>query len=143
MGDKAKDKQSEDAPVRILLIEDDQEQAVLLRKMLQESGAVFDLDHADRLASGLERLGQGGIDIVLLDLALPDSYGLDTVAKARAQAGSTPIVVLSGLDDKEMAIAALERGAQDYLVKGEFDVRLLVECLHHVQRHFGASPAPE
>ena len=91
---------STDAPTRILLIEDNPDDARLLRKMLIEARRFpFDLQHADRLSAGLERLADDDVDVVLLDLSLPDSAGLDTFTRTLAQAPHTPIVVLSGLDD--------------------------------------------
>ena len=74
-----------------------------------------------RLSDGLERLDKGGIDLVLLDLGLPDSRGLDTFFKAHAHAPEIPFVLLTGLDDETLALNAVRQGAQDYLVKGATD----------------------
>ena len=85
--------------IKVLLIEDSPTCALMIRTMLSEvKVAEFELESADRLSTGLNRLAQGGIDVVLLDLTLPDSQGLDTVARTQAQAGGVPIVVLTDPD---------------------------------------------
>ena len=103
-----------------------------MREMLAEvrCGA-FDLECADRLSTGLDRLAEGRIDAVLLDLSLPDSQGLDTFIKTSSQAAQVPIIVLSGLDDEELAVKAVREGAQDYLVKGQVDANLLVRAMRY------------
>jgi len=116
--------------INILLIEDSPADARLLRELVARAeGAEFDVECADRLSKGLERLAQGGIDVALVDLSLPDSWGLDTFARAHAQAPDVPIVVLTGFDDKVIAIRAMQEGAQDYLVKGEVDSRALERAI--------------
>jgi len=122
---------------KVLLIEDDPEDALLLREMLaQRRDSRFNLECADRLQAGLERLGNGGTDVLLLDLSLPDSIGLETVHKVHAHASGVPIVVLTGLDDEALAIRAVREGAQDYLVKGQVDSNLLVRSIHYaIERH--------
>jgi CheY-like chemotaxis protein len=112
--------------IRALLIEDNPGDARLIREMLREAGdtlAVVELAHVDRLARGLERLSQGDRDVVLLDLSLPDSQGFDTFTTVRAHAPDVAIVVLSGLNDENLAVRAVQEGAQDYLVKGQVDGR--------------------
>jgi len=122
----------EEKQIRALLIEDNLADARLIREMLAESsGAAFNLECVDRLSSGLERLVQGGIDLILLDLSLPDSQGLDTFIKLFAQAPSVPIIVLTGLEDEALAIRAVRESAQDYLVKGQVDSNLLVRAMHY------------
>jgi PAS domain S-box-containing protein len=118
--------------IRILLIEDNPGDARLIRELLAEGGgASFDLEHVDCLSTGLTRLAQGNIDVILLDLSLPDSHGLDGLGKILAQTQVVPIVVLSGLKDEAVAIKAVQGGAQDYLVKGNIDSSLLVRSLHY------------
>jgi PAS domain S-box-containing protein len=118
--------------IRILLIEDNPGDARLLRELLAaKDGASFDLEHEDRLSTALARLAQGDIDVILLDLSLPDSQGLDGLNKICAQAPKVPIVVLSGLSDEAVAINAVQEGAQDYLVKGSVDSDSLVRSLHY------------
>jgi len=117
---------------KILLIEDNPGDARLLQEMLAEIRDVsFKLDWVDRLSTGLERLAAGGIDVVLLDLSLPDSQGFETFAKARSQASETPIILLTGLNDEMMAIRAAQEGAQDYLIKGQVDSNLLKRSMRY------------
>jgi len=118
--------------IRILLIEDNPGDARLIRELLAEGGgASFDLEHVDCLSKGLTRLAQGGVDIVLLDLTLPDSHDLDGLGKILAQTLEVPIVVLSGLSDERVTIKAVRSGAQDYLVKGKIDSNILVRALRY------------
>lgn len=124
-------------PINALLIEDNPGDARLIRDLLAESGGPgFHLEWADSLSSGLERLANNGIDVVLLDLSLPESFGLHTFVKTYTQAPDVPIVVLAGLDDETVAVEALRLGAQDYLVKGEAGGNLLVHSMRHaIGRH--------
>ncbi len=102
--------------------------------LLEEAGGdEFVLTHVERLADALQALKTTRFDAVLLDLSLPDSHGMDTVRAARAAAGLTPIVVMTGLDDEQKALEALRCGAQDYLVKGQHDGRLLVRALRYAR----------
>ena len=122
----------EDEKIRILLIEDNPGDARLIGELLgTEEGASFLLEHADHLSTGLARLAQGGVDVILLDLSLPDSHGLEGLNKICTQVPKVPVVVLSGLSDEAVAINAVQEGAQDYLVKGSVDSALLVRSLHY------------
>src|SRR4051794_5542348 len=104
---------------KVLLIEDNPGDARLIREMIaEESGAAFEIEFAPRLAQGLERLSAGGIGLVLLDLSLPDSMGLDTFAKVYAHSPAVPIIVLTGTDDDSLALSAGKGGAQDYPGEG-------------------------
>ena len=119
-------------PIRILLVEDNPGDARLLRESLTEvNSSQFDLTHVSTLSAGVERLAESMIDVVLLDLSLPDSFGLDSFIQAHAQAPGVPFVVLTGLADETLAIAAVREGAQDYLVKGQVDPELLVRSIHY------------
>lgn len=121
-----------DEPSRVLLIEDNPGDARLIQEMLAEFGrGRFDLRRADRLSTALEWLAEGGIDVILSDLSLPDSRELDTFAKVRAQAPHLPVIVLTGLDDETAALEAVQEGAQDYLVKGQIDGNLLVRAMRY------------
>ncbi len=118
--------------IDILLVEDNIGDNRLIREMLSEaSGVTFYLKCADRLQAGLEQLNEGGIDVVLLDLGLPDSQGLETLSKTYAQAPKIPIVVLTGINDELLGTQAVNRGAQDYLMKGQVDGNLLVRALRY------------
>jgi signal transduction histidine kinase/DNA-binding NarL/FixJ family response regulator len=125
------------APIHVLLIEDNPGDARLLRALLQETASSqFELVHAERFSDALNRLSERRFDVVLLDLSLPDAQGLDTISRLGAQAEGTPIVILTGLNDEEIAIRALQQGAQDYLVKGQADGQLLARALRYsIERH--------
>lgn len=117
---------------RVLLIEDNPGDARLIREYLSDpAGALFELEHAGLLASGLERLAAGGIDIVLLDLSLPDSPMEQTFARVHEAAPEVAIIVMSGLDDEEVAVQTVQEGAQDYLVKSQVETRLLVHAMRY------------
>ncbi|HEV2749162.1 MAG TPA: response regulator [Gemmatimonadales bacterium] len=117
-------------PITVLLVEDNPGDARLILELLGEVQAqVFDLERVDRLEDALARLGRAGVDVVLLDLGLPDSQGLDTFVRARRGAPNEPIVVISGLDDERLALEAVRSGAQDYLVKGRIEGQLLARVL--------------
>jgi signal transduction histidine kinase len=121
-----------DGPARLLLIEDNPGDARLIREFIRDAGKEsFSIEHADRLAPGLEVLRRGGTDLVLLDLSLPDSRGLETLANVRGSAPGIPVVVLTGWNDADVAVRAVREGAQDYLVKGEFDGNLLVRSIRY------------
>lgn len=106
-------------PLVILLIEDSETDADLVLEAVSQIGTIsVEVDWQTRLSDGLERLAKGGVDLVLLDLSLPDSFSLKTLASIQSAAPTIPVVVLSGLDDKDTAIQAVQHGAQDYLVKG-------------------------
>lgn len=118
--------------IRVLLIENNPEDAQLIREMLAKArGARFDLECADRLSTGMKRLARGGIDVVLLDLSLPDSRGLNTFHRLYAQIPQAPIIVLSVPEDEELAVNAVRKGAQDYLVKGQVDSNLLLRAVRY------------
>jgi light-regulated signal transduction histidine kinase (bacteriophytochrome) len=99
--------------------------------------STFELDHSTTLADALDHLEEDkGYDVVLLDLGLPDSQGLDTLLKAREQAPHLPIVILTGFDDEERSLQALQLGAQDYLFKGDLNSRPLVRAIRYaIERH--------
>ena len=105
--------------VSVLLIEKDSADARFTATTLANAKrASFKVEMCERMDSALERISKGGIDILLLDLNLPDSQGFETFRHARSAAVGMPIVVMSGLDDENMAMQAVEMGAQDYLIKG-------------------------
>ena len=117
---------------RVLLIEDNPGDARLIREMIAEQAdASFEIEHVARLAQGLERLASAGASLVLLDLSLPDSLGLDTFARVYAHSPAVPIIVLTGHDDHNLALAAVKSGAQDYLVKARLDRELLLRSMHY------------
>jgi PAS domain S-box-containing protein len=117
---------------RVLLIEDNPADARLLRELVADApGSGFAMTVCETLSSGLQRLDQEDIHLVLVDLSLPDSHGIETFAKVHAHAPQVPIIVMSGLDDEDLAIRTVQEGAQDYLVKGRVDSSLLVRSMHY------------
>jgi diguanylate cyclase (GGDEF)-like protein len=117
---------------RILLIEDNPGDARLVRLMLNESGAPgFDITHVDRIAAACQPVRDGIVDCALVDLSLPDAEGLDGVELLRDLAPDLPIIVLTGRDDLDLAIGALLRGAQDYLLKGKVDSGMLSRAVRY------------
>lgn len=119
--------------LRVLLIEDNPGDVFLLREMVErELKSRFQVVHAvDRLEPAIQLMRSAEIDLVLLDLSLPDSHGLDTFSRAHAAAPDVPIIVLSGLDDEEMALQTVHYGAQEYLVKGRIDSHLLHRAMRY------------
>ena len=126
-----------EGPLRILLIEDNPGDAGLVREMLSGSQSVrFHVEWVQALLPGMVRLGRGEIDMVLLDLTLPDSQGLQTLTAIRSCAPNIPVVILTGLDDALFAHEAVRCGAQDYIVKGELKGAALARTLSHAMlRH--------
>lgn len=118
--------------VSTLLVEDNPGDRRLIREMLAEvSGITFDVQYADRLQAAIEYLGQNKVEVILLDLGLPDSQGLETLRKIYAQATELPIVVLTGLNDEMIGVQAVNEGAQDYLIKGQVDTHLLRRTIRY------------
>ena len=122
-----------DKKIRALLIEDNPGDARLIREMLADVNHAprFELEWVDRLSSGAERLAAGDIDVVLLDLALPDSDPSETFIRARSSARGLPIIVLTVTEDDARAIRAMQEGAQDYLVKADLDGNYLRRSIRY------------
>ena len=123
--------------LQVLLVEDNAGDARLLREMFsKERAESFELTHLLRMSEAVTHLAKGGVDIVLLDMGLPDGHGLDTVRRAHAAAPGVPVIVLTGLDDEALAAEAMKEGAQDYLIKGQIENRALPRALRHaIERH--------
>ena len=122
--------------LKVLLVEDNPADARLVREMLKDAHRPVTLTHANRLRDAIEHLRVQGYSAILLDLNLPDSEGMNTFLRARAEAAHAPIVVLTGLADEEVAARAVREGAQDYLVKAEVDGPLLYRSIRYaVERH--------
>ena len=120
----------EKGPIKILLVEDDADDARLIHDDLENASPV-QLVHVTRLAEAEQKLGERRFDVVLLDLFLPDSKGLETLRSIHARSAALPIVILTGLDDEEMGLKAVESGAQDYLMKGEINSRVLIRAIRY------------
>jgi diguanylate cyclase (GGDEF)-like protein len=129
--------------VKILLIEDSPVEVLIMRALLAKAESAqipglpcLDLVSANSLTEGLERLNEGGFELVLLDLSLPDSEGLETLAGVRAQGPQVPVVVLTWSGNEALAVQALQLGAQDYLVKGQLDPQVVVRAIRYaIERH--------
>jgi PAS domain S-box-containing protein len=118
--------------LRVLIVEDNPADVCLTREALPDAGASgFLLESAPRLSVALARLEAGGIDLVLLDLGLPDSQGLDTLHRLRDAAPAVPVIVLTGNVDQAIGLAAVSEGAQDYLVKGEVTGESIARSIRH------------
>jgi len=118
--------------LRILYIEDNPGDVVLIREMLSESKDIsFQLESADNLSTAIKLLTSEGVDIILSDLNLPDSEGIETFEKLIKSFPNIPIIVMSGVQDEELAVKAVGNGAQDYLVKGHVDSRLLIRAVRY------------
>ncbi len=118
--------------LNILLIENNPSDVQKIQRMLTNGRPTpISLDCVDCLSRGLDRLDKGDIDVVLLDLSLPDSCGLDSVIRIHEHAGSLPIIVLTGLDNEQSGRRIVFEGAQDFLIKGEFDSKVLLQALHY------------
>ena len=121
-----------DKPIVILLVEDNSGDRRLISEMLAEaSNMTFDVKYADRLQAAMEYLDQNRVEVILLDLGLPDSQGLETLKRVYAQVSELPIVVLTGLNDEMIGVQAVNEGAQDYLIKGQVDTHLLRRTIRY------------
>ncbi|MBL8452138.1 MAG: response regulator, partial [Zoogloea sp.] len=126
----------------VLLVEDNPGDARLIQEMLADGdGDSFRLWRADRLSAGLDMLSSGDIGVVLLDLSLPDSLGIETFCTMFAHAPQVPIIVLTGTDDEVMALHAVKTGAQDYLIKGEVNSNLLLRAMRYAMERKQAERA--
>ncbi len=121
----------------ILLVEDNPGDARLVQESLRgDETDRFELNNATDLKEALAKVAQADYDAVLLDLSLPDCQGLETFLRLRDKAGQTPVVIFSGLDDRNVAMQAVQKGAQDYLVKGEVNDESLSRAIRYaVERH--------
>ncbi len=118
--------------VNVLQIEDSPMVVELTRSMLaQANGATIAVESVGTLADGIKRLSRGGIDVVLLDLTLPDSEGLNTFRVLNAAAAKVPVVIYTSIDDEQQSLVALHEGAADYLVKSEVTPKWLARSLKY------------
>jgi two-component system, cell cycle sensor histidine kinase and response regulator CckA len=123
----------------ILLVEDNVEDAALIREYLEAAGGSFALRITGELRGAVDLLRDHAFDVILLDLSLPDATGLGTFARLQLSAGGTPIVVLTGLNDESVGLKAVQAGAEDYLMKGQVHDTLLWRSLRYaVERRSAA-----
>ena len=137
-------------PLHVLLIEDNLSDAELIRELLSEAtvdtkSAQIYIEQEETLLGGVRRYSEneGMFDIILLDLALPDSQGLETFTKLMERASYIPIIVLTGLDDVDLAVETVRRGAQDYLVKGHHDGDTLLRAIRYAVERKQAQEAAQ
>jgi CheY-like chemotaxis protein len=124
--------------IKILLIEDDLADTELIREvLLEEMDIKLDIGHTDRLSLALDCLKKEEFDIILSDLSLPDSRGIETFVHIHDRFPNIPIIVLTGLDEKVTALKAVRKGAQDYILKGQISNGQLLSraILHSIERH--------
>jgi len=118
--------------ISILLIEDNPDDIDLFREVLSEvQNETFTLTSVIRLNEGVSHLETESVDIVFLDLSLPDSHGIEGLTKVHIQAPNVPVVILTGFDDDKTALDAMRLGAQDYLIKGDIEPRLLIKSIRY------------
>ncbi len=121
-----------EGPLSVLLIEDRLDYAVMLQTMLGQEGDLSPrVEHVQTLAAGLERLRHGGVQLVLLDLELPDSAGFNTYARLASAAAEVPVIVLSSDSEEALAVQTVHEGAQDYLVKSHVDRHILLRSMRY------------
>ena len=133
----------------VLLIEDSSQYAHLVQQWLSDSaeGSGFLLNWTDSLAAAMSRLERGGVDVILLDLGLPDCNGIETYTQTRARAPKTPILILSSVDSESLALEMIQEGAEDYLLKSSCDAETLKRAVmyaivrHKSQSHSAQAPA--
>jgi signal transduction histidine kinase len=117
---------------KVLLVEDNPGDARLLREMFKEDGSIdVDLACVSFMSEAEKHLATSSVDIILLDLGLPDAQGLVAIRRARIAAPDIPLVVLTGMDDEALAAQSLQEGAQDYLIKGQIETRGLLRALRY------------
>lgn len=118
--------------INVLLVEDNPGDAVIINEMFREIPQIqFNIFHAQRLSEGAEAISENDFHIILLDLQLPDSQGPQTFNQIHNLAPEIPIIILTGLEDEDFAIEIVGEGAQDYLVKGQVDSKLLARCINY------------
>lgn len=117
--------------LKVLLVEDDSTDALLISRALKKSAAHVELVHVRLLSQALEELRTRTFDVVLLDLSLPDEKGLGTLEKVIEANRTVPIVILTGLEDEELALQAMKEGADDYFFKGEISNPFFLRSIHY------------
>ena len=122
---------TDEAVLRILIIEDNPGDIIIVRERLKASGANFSLKSASSIMESISLLNSDAFDVILLDLGLPDSFGLDTLKVFQSYQISQPVVVMTGLDNEVVALSALREGAQDYLVKSKLNSENILRSIKY------------
>ncbi len=118
--------------LRVLIVEDDAIDRMQLQRLLASTSLqVGEVQCVNRLAAAIEMLKQWSADVLLLDLGLPDSQGIESILQIQTHAPDVPIIVMSGLDDEQTATTAVQKGVQDYLIKGQVDSTLLMRSIRY------------
>jgi DNA-binding NtrC family response regulator len=130
---KEKRKHIEDKQrIKVLIIEDSAEDSELILSFLSEAETIyFDTERVERLSAGIDFLEKKHCDVILADLGLPDSIGLQAARKLQSLHPQVPLIVLTGLDDEKTALGAVQSGAQDYLIKGRIDTSQLIRSIRY------------
>ncbi len=125
------------ATLKILVVEDNPVDVLWVESRLEEAkSARFEITHVESLEEAEQTLGKQKFELILLDLGLPDSQGIETFFRIRSSASDIPIVVLTGLYDEAVAIEAVSNGAQDYICKDRWNAQLIVRSINHaIERH--------
>lgn len=119
-------------PISILLVEDNPADAILIRRLVRTAAPDFRVTHVATLADSIAQLQANEADVILLDLGLPDSEGMETLARTRAQVPNTPIIVITGTGETELGVKARLGGAQDFYAKEFLDSDLLIRAILRV-----------
>ncbi len=129
--------QSKDSIIKnLLLIEDNPADARLVQEFLKDCETGHCLEHVTLISDALQKISENTFDVILLDLSLPDSHGIQSLDTMLEIAPNIPIIVMTGTDDRELATLALKKGAQDYLTKGSYDEGLLERSIQYaIERH--------
>jgi diguanylate cyclase (GGDEF)-like protein/PAS domain S-box-containing protein len=117
--------------ITVLLVEDNPRDAALVLRALGDRVPHFEVSTVGTLADALISLNCSSFDVILLDIVLPDSDGFATIAAVRKGAPAIPLIVLTGFADNDMAVAAVEAGIQDYLIKGDFEIAMIERAVRH------------
>jgi len=127
-----------DTPIHLLLVEDNSLDVRLLREILKQAPFEFVLSEVGYMREAESRLATNAVDIILLDLGLPDAQRLEAVRRARAAAPRVPLIVLTGCEDELVADQALQEGAQDFLVKRQIETAGLLRAIRHATQRMKA-----
>ena len=118
--------------IKVLIIEDYEGDAKLISRFLSKAENIyFEIEHAELMSAGMDLLGKKNFDVIISDLGLPDSMGVGTLVKLHSSYPDIPMIVLTGLDDENTALSAVQSGAQDYLVKGQIDTGQLIRSIRY------------
>jgi diguanylate cyclase (GGDEF)-like protein len=117
--------------LHILLVEDNPGDIRLFQEIMRDTPDNLTIDYVTSLSDSFPLFSQVHIDVIMLDLSLPDSNGIDTVVKMRSQVPDLPIIVLTGLNDEQTALSAVREGAQDYLIKGTINGSTLIRSIRY------------